>query len=94
MIEKIWDLCPVFGKHGTADAGKHSPQLITRVKCFVFSDNPKYFLPHDIFLLQGSQGYGSTESDFVDMETFPTMQNDTASLPELNLVGQVCEDCF
>ena len=43
-----------------------------------------YFL----FCLQGSQGYGSTESDFVDMDGFQSMQ-DTTSLPELNLVGQV-----
>lgn len=60
--------------------------------CF-FSDLSKIFLPHDTFLLQGSQGYGSTESDFVEMETFPSLQNtDTSSLPELNLVGQVCGD--
>ena len=37
---------------------------------------------------QGSQGYGSTESDFVDIEGFQSMQ-DTTSLPELNLTGQV-----
>ena len=61
--------------------------------CF-FPDLSQIFLPHDTFLLQGSQGYGSTESDFVDMETFPSLQNtaDTSSLPELNLVGQVCGD--
>ena len=35
--------------------------------------------------LQGSQGYSSTESDFVDMDSFQTMQTDTSSLPELNL---------
>ena len=47
------------------------------------------------FLLQGSQGYGSTESDFVDMDGFQTMQTqDTSSLPELNLVGQVSLKCY
>ena len=57
--------------------------------CF-FSDITNIFASRQ-FLLQGSQGYGSTESDFVDMETFPSLQNtDTSSLPELNLVGQVC----
>ena len=49
----------------------------------------------DHFLLQGSQGYGSTESDFVDMDGFQTMQTqDTSSLPELNLVGQVSLKMF
>ena len=41
---------------------------------------------------QGSQGYSSTESDFVDMDSFQTMQPaENSSLPELNLVGQVCQ---
>ena len=35
-------------------------------------------------LFQGSQGYGSTESDFVDIEGFSSTMPDT-SLPELNL---------
>ena len=34
--------------------------------------------------IQGSQGYGSTESDFVDIEGFSSTMPDT-SLPELNL---------
>ena len=88
------DLCPVlwYTRDVMPDGGrKYSLQLITRVKCFVFSLISQYFCLTRQFLLQGSQGYGSTESDFVDMETFPSLQNtDTSSLPELNLVGQVC----
>ena len=39
--------------------------------------------------IQGSQGYGSTESDFVDIEGFSSTMPDT-SLPELNLqVGDI-----
>ena len=39
--------------------------------------------------IQGSQGYGSTESDFVDIEGFSSAMPDT-SLPELNLqVGDI-----
>ena len=88
------DLCPVFGKQMLGGniifaAINHTCEMF----CF-FPDLSQIFLPHDTFLLQGSQGYGSTESDFVDMETFPSLQNtaDTSSLPELNLVGQVCGD--
>jgi hypothetical protein len=36
-----------------------------------------------VICVQGSQGYGSTESDFVDIESFPSVPD--TSLPELNL---------
>jgi hypothetical protein len=36
-----------------------------------------------VIFVQGSQGYGSTESDFVDIESFPSVPD--TSLPELNL---------
>ena len=52
---------------------------------------PAEFLYNFFSVFQGSQGYGSTESDFVDMDGFQNMQTDpSTSLPELNLVGQVC----
>ena len=61
-------------------------------------DPPSFWMKCDTLALgltqpsmQGSQGYGSTESDFVDIEGFSSTMPDT-SLPELNL--QVQGDIF
>ena len=71
-----------LGSTGNKDEQLNNNRSFVRI--FLFYQALLYFL----FCLQGSQGYGSTESDFVDMDGFQSMQ-DTTSLPELNLVGQV-----